>query len=194
MDYSENTSEISNMKTASIITHLAAAALLSTLAILIYAAVQQSYRSAANDPQIQIARDIANDIGLHRAYHDFINSMVNPQQSLAPFIQLYDGSGQLILSGNAINQIPFTIPKGVLTIAKQHGENVVTWQPAAGVRLAAVAEYTGNTDTAYVVAARSLQEVENRERNLRTMVIAAWAVGCCIIAMHGLIQRFIIKQ
>jgi hypothetical protein len=46
------------MKQLSIVTHLAAAIIITVVMLLIYACVQQSYRSSANDPQLQIARDL----------------------------------------------------------------------------------------------------------------------------------------
>jgi hypothetical protein len=75
--------------------------------------------------------------------------------------------------------------------AKQYNENAVTWQPTADVRLATVAEYTMLHDTAYVVVARSMQEVEVWESNLSTMIILSWMIGVGIVAVHWLIQRWI---
>jgi hypothetical protein len=44
------------------ITHLAAIAIVTILCGLIYVSVQQSHRSVANDPQLQIARDISEGL------------------------------------------------------------------------------------------------------------------------------------
>jgi len=48
------------MKQLPVVTHLAAGIIITTIMLLIYACVQQSYRSSANDPQLQIARDLSN--------------------------------------------------------------------------------------------------------------------------------------
>jgi hypothetical protein len=179
-----------NMK-SSIITHLVAATLFSLIILLIYATVQQTYRSAANDPQMQLARDIAGNIRYTRTCHYYADSFVDPRHSLGTFMQLYNEKGQLLFSGGTIHGRAPQIPKGVLENAKQYIENAVTWQPTADVRLATVAEYTRMPDTAYVVVARSLQEVEIRESNLVTMIILSWMIGVGIIAVHWLIQRWI---
>ena len=91
---------------------------------------------------------------------------MDPGHSLGTFMQLYNEKGQLLFSGGTIHSKAPQLPKGVLDNAKQYTENAVTWQPAADVRLATVAEYTRAPDTAYVIVARSLQEVEIRESNL----------------------------
>jgi hypothetical protein len=176
---------------SSIITHLAAAALFSLIMLLIYATVQQTYRSAANDPQMQLARDIASNIRYTRTYHYYADSVVDLRHSLRTFMQLYNEKGQLLFSGGTIQGRAPEIPKGVLDNAKQYIENAVTWQPIADVRLATVAEYTMVPDTAYVVVARSLQEVEIRESNLATMIILSWMIGVGIITVHWLIQRWL---
>lgn len=176
---------------SSIITHVAAIALLSIIMLLIYATVQQTSRSAANDPQMQMARDIARDIRYTRTYRYYSDSAIDAGQSLSTFMQLYNNKGELLFSGGTVHGRAPQIPEGVLNNAKLHQENAVTWQPAADVRLATVAAYTSRPDTAYVVIARSLQEVETREARLTQMVILSWGVGVGIIAVHWLIQRWI---
>ena len=46
------------MKKISFINYSLAIAIITVISGIIYATVQQTYRSGANDPQIQIARDI----------------------------------------------------------------------------------------------------------------------------------------
>jgi hypothetical protein len=53
-----------------------------------------------------------------------------------------------------------TVPKGVLDSAKQNGEDRVSWQPAASVRVAAVIV---SYKDGYVLAGRNMREVEQRE-------------------------------
>src|SRR3954451_541059 len=134
-----------------IFTHLTAAALFSLIMLLIYATVQQTYRSAANDPQMQLARDIAKDIKYTRTCRYYLDSAVDPKQSLGTFMQLYNDKGQLLFSGCTVNGKAPRIPKGVLDNARHYMENAVIWQPTADVRLATVAEYTTRPDTTFVV-------------------------------------------
>jgi len=174
---------------SSIIAHFTAAMLFSLIVGLIYATVQQTYRTAANDPQTGIARDVAHHIRYARTYYYLSDTGIDAGRSLGTFMQLYNQDGKLICSGGTINGKAPAIPKGVLNNAKQSAENAVTWQPASNVRLAAVAAYTGSPDTTFVVVARSLQEVESRESRLVRMILAAWALGLFIIGVHWLVQN-----
>jgi hypothetical protein len=187
-----NTLKHGNMK-SSMLTHITAAMLFSLVVLLVYATVQQTYRSAANDPQMQLARDIADDIKYTRSYRYYLDNAVDPRQSLGTFMQLYNENGQLLFSGGTIHGKAPQIPKGVLDNAKQYTENAVTWQPTADVRLASVTEYTMRPDTAYVVVARSMMEVENREARLTQMIMLIWTIGVGIIAVHWFIQGWINK-
>jgi hypothetical protein len=54
----------------------------------------------------------------------------------------------------------------------------VTWQPAPNVRMATVVvPYSGSNVSGFVVAGRSLREVEVREASLTKMVGLAWIIG-----------------
>jgi hypothetical protein len=64
-------------------------------------------------------------------------------------------------------------PSGVLASASRTQMNVVTWMPESGVRSAIVVARYAN---GYVLAGRSLQQIENRESNLELIVGAACVV------------------
>jgi len=59
----------------------------------------------------------------------------------------------------------------VLSSTKNGSENWVTWQPRGGVRIAAVVV---KSQGGYVLAGRSLREVEKRETNALYQVMAGW--------------------
>ena len=50
------------MKSFNSANYLAATAVVTIFAGFIYAAVQQTYRNTANDPQLQIARDMSEQL------------------------------------------------------------------------------------------------------------------------------------
>jgi hypothetical protein len=176
---------------SSIITPLVAAVLFGLIVLLMYAAVQQACCTTANNQQRGVARDM-NHIKYARTYHFLSDSgEVEVQQGHGTFMQLYNKNGQLIYSGGTINVKAPRLTAGVWDNARQQTESTLTWQPAPTMQLAAVARYTAMPDVAFVVVARSLQEVENCEIRLITMIILFWAVGCGFIAMHWLAQRSI---
>ena len=69
-------------------------AIITVIFGVIYATVQQSYRTAANDPQIQIARDINVKLHQGKPIENFFADTVDIAQSLSTFVALYDASGK----------------------------------------------------------------------------------------------------
>src|SRR5580704_15773867 len=149
---------------------------------LVYTAVQQNYRESADDPQIQLAEDTAAVLNAGRPASGLVlGGVVNMGTSLAPFIIVTDQNRHVIASSGQLNGGTPLPPAGAFEQAAagkgkytdNPHENRITWQPAAGVRVAAViVPYHGG----YVVAARSLREVESRESQLTEYCAAALAV------------------
>ena len=83
--------------------------------------------------------------------------------SLIPFRMVLDETGHPLAWSGEINNLPPELPPGVLDFVRQNGEDRITWQPAPGVRLAAVIVKAGGSHPGFIVAARSLREVEKRE-------------------------------
>jgi hypothetical protein len=145
---------------------------------LLYVTVHQNYRQTANDPQIQMAEDIAARLSNGddpTRYSPMPH--VDIGKSLMPFVMTVDVSGKIIASSAQLNGQSPMIPSGVLEYAKTHGENRVTWQPANGVRLATVVvPFTGKQSSGYVVVGRSLREVERRENQLTASIALGWII------------------
>ncbi len=153
------------------------AALATLLVGLTYVAVQQSYRSGANDPQIQIAEDAAQLLDGGASPESLLpQNPVDMASSLAPFLIIYDSTGSPQSSNATLRGEILTIPLGALEYAKAKGENRVTWQPAPNVRIASVIVPFSGGDGGYVLAGRSLREVEYRVSRLTKMLGLGWFV------------------
>jgi hypothetical protein len=163
------------------------------LALALYAIPQQVLRNGANDPQIQMATDLAAALnrygvsdGLH---HDALlqsgGGLVDMTRSLAPFLIVYDDQGRPLRATAELNGGTPAPPAGVFDYVRQHGEERVSWQPilgsAHGVRVAAVVERVGGAQPGFVLAGRSLREVEMCEEQVRNMA------GLALLGMLGLI-------
>jgi hypothetical protein len=127
-------------------------------------AVQQNYRQSANDPQIQMAEDTAAALN----HGDRPASLVptpklDREHSLAPFIIIVDKQQHILATNADAGSDSALPPSGVFSNANTQGQQRFTWQTEQGVRYATVVTSTSN---GYVVAARSLREVEVREDNL----------------------------
>ncbi|MBX4199913.1 hypothetical protein KW790_00415 [Candidatus Parcubacteria bacterium] len=144
----------------------------------IFGAMQQSSRSSANDPQVALAEDAANYIDNGAPLQSFSqDSKTEVSQSLSPFIIIYDIKGNQIMSTALLNGKDFNVPKGVLESVKNR-ESRVTWQPSPDVRIAAVIVETEKSPNGatYVLAGRSLREVEARIHHIGLELLSGWVV------------------
>lgn len=148
------------------------------LSVLIYAAVQQNYRMNANDPQIQLAEDTASALD-QGATPDAVlpQTQTDISSSLAPFVMVFDKQGQILASSGSFEGGFPTYPQGALFAADKTGENRVTWQPQPDLRFASVVHTTSN---GYVVAARSLREVENRIQQTTFFTGVTWLTALVV--------------
>lgn len=151
------------------------AIIVSGLSGLTYAAIQQDIRQGADDPQIQMAEDIAAKLANGQQVQNVVPAdKVDIAISLAPYIIVFDATGKPIASSAQLDgQIP-TIPAGVFDSVRQSGEDKITWQPRPGVRSAVVVTQFGGSKPGFVLAGRSLREVEKREDDILYIVLLGW--------------------
>ena len=182
------------------------------VSLLAYMAVQQNYRQSLNDPQIQMAEDAARYLAKDYTPVAVVpkGEMVDIAKSLAPWIAVYDESGQSLESSGVLNDAPPQPPAGVFEYArgaigdltdvrrvplgeKMAGENRVSWMPRSDVRSAIVVVHIpGNKG--FVVAGRNMREVEERERQLGTMVMLGWLVTIIGSLMASFCAAYVVKK
>jgi hypothetical protein len=158
---------------------------------LVYLTVQQSLRMGANDPQIQLAEDAASNLNAGASVESVVSStQVEIADSLAPFLIVFDNTGKVLASSATLHGTVPVYPPGVLDYTRQKGQDRVTWQPEAGVRMATVVVGYKN---GFVMAGRSLREVENRETTTEQLsgaaMLAIWIATFVVIALGELIGR-----
>ena len=157
------------------------AAVTTLLSGLIYLAVQQSLRWGANDPQIQMAEDAAAVLAAGNAPESVLPAtQVEISGSLAPFMVIYNDSGEPLGSSAKLNGLTPALPHGIFDYTRQKGEDRVSWQPVAGVRIAAVVVAYGGVQPGFVLAGRSLREVEIRENQVEQITAIAWLVTLAV--------------
>lgn len=170
--------------------------IITGLSGMIYVVVQQDLRIGANDPQIQLAEDAATTLGNGGSVQSVVpGEKVDIASSLAPYIMVFDESGKPIASSAVLNGQTPTIPQGIFTSVRQNGEDRVTWQPQNGVRSAIVMTHFQGASSGFVVAGRSLREVEIREDQLLQLVGLGWfatvvATFVALLLVLGKIPRF----
>lgn len=142
------------------------------LCFIIYAVVQQDMRQGANDPQIQMAEDAAAQLASGQQAQTVVPAQtVDIATSLAPYLIIFDDTGKPIASSAQLNGQTPTIPSGIFDYVRQNGEDRITWQPQPGVRSAIVVTQFKGTHSGFVVAGRSLREVEIREDDALHMTL-----------------------
>ena len=168
---------------------LVLAGISTVLALFLYAIPQQVLRQGANDPQLELAGNLAAQLDQGDAPADVVSATkVDIAHSLSAFVIVYDDHGVPIASQALLNGAAPVPPQGVFGYVRQHREERVSWQPVLGtqhpVRVAAVVlrvEHIGSGGAGFVLAGRSLRQVEEREDQVVKMAGLAW------VAMLGLI-------
>lgn len=159
-------------------TWLPFALLLTLVCGMIYGTVQQVYRQSANDPQIQMAEDTAAALEKGAKPTRLIgDNSIDMAKSLAPYTVMYDDELNPLAANVIIDGATPRPPRGVFEYARAHGEDRLTWQPQPGVRSAIVVVHYGGTKSGFVLAGRSLREVEIRESRLVLSLEIGWLVS-----------------
>ena len=158
---------------------------------LAYLTVQQSLRMGANDPQVQMAENAASALNDGASVDAVVPSTdVEITNSLTTFVIVFDDSGKVLASSASLHGAVPSYPLGVLDYTRQKGQDRVTWQPEVGVRMATVVV---RYDNGFVLAGRSLREVEKRESQVEQLsglaMLVIWTVTLFVTVLGELIDR-----
>ena len=167
--------------------------LLTTGALGAYIVMQQVERLGANEPQLQLAEDAAAALARGRSPSAVVGpDTVDVAHSLAPFVLVLDDAGAPLASSGQLDGRAPVPPQGVLAAVRSSGEERVTWAPRPGVRLASVVVRTQGAQGAFVVAARSLRETEQRIATIGRLILAGWLAGALGLTVAvALAARFV---
>lgn len=165
---------------------VAAAAVTTVVFGSIYVTGQQILRQSANEPQTYQAQLVANQLN-HGATPQLLtqSKFAVDADSLAPFIIIYNANGKVAASQVTIDGSAPVIPIGVLRNSDNTAYHAVTWQPRSDIRLASITVHAKNY---YVVAARSLVDVEHRVAMLGLLVAFGWGVSMIVLGAAYLLQ------
>lgn len=150
------------------------AAAITLLSGLIYIVSQQQLRLSANDPQIQLAEDIAVELSQGISPAALVGQKkIDISQSLAPYIIIFDLNGRPIAGSGRLGGTLPQVPQGVFDYVLEHQEDRITWEPQFGVRSAVVVTKYAR---GFVLVGRSLKEIERREVFVQTQVEIIWFI------------------
>src|SRR3974390_1200710 len=116
--------------------YFTAMVIITVMTGMMYVNVQQSYRTNADDPQIQLANEINASLRTGRPFEKLWPDSIDIQGSLGIFAVLYDEHALPLKSSALLDgKIP-QLPPGVFEFTKNQAEDRITWQPRSGVRIA----------------------------------------------------------
>lgn len=159
------------------------AAAIAGLAGLAYLVGQQIIRVGyGNQPQVQMAEDAAAALAGGASANSLVSDTpVDMSRSLAPFLIMYDSAGKVTASSGRLDGQTPALPSGVLDYAKSHGENRLTWSPRVpDVRIAAVVVPVNGGSQGYVLAGRSMRELEKSEDLVQLQAMTAMLVTLAV--------------
>jgi len=163
--------------------------IVTLISLTICAAVQQSYRANANDPQIEAVRQITDVLSKGAPPEAIIgdNADVDLSNSMSLFVIIFDKDGKALVSNARLNdQIP-TPPPGIFDTVREKGEYRVTWELEKDVRIASVIQKAGD-DKGFVLAGRSLKEVDSRVDDLSKITLVSWLI---LLALSALLAKML---
>ena len=150
----------------------------------IYGVGQQIQRTDANYPQVQLAQDAATALNTGAQKLSITQGKVEMASSLASFVNVYGKEGAVVAgSGLLDGQVP-TPPIGILKAADHVDYHAVTYEPKAGVRIAAVVVAS---EKYYILSGRSLKYVEQNETTTLNIVAAGEVASLFVLATCYLI-------
>jgi hypothetical protein len=139
-------------------------AAVTLMAGLIYLIDQQQIRLEGNNPQVQMAEDAAAALSAGKTGNALLSTeKVEISQSLAPYLMVYDAGGNQLVGNAVLHGAVPSIPPGIFDSVRKNGEDRVTWQPEVGVRQAAVIVPVNGGAGGFVLAGRSMRELEALE-------------------------------
>jgi hypothetical protein len=153
------------------------AVVITAMCGLVYLTAQQLLRMGANEPQIQMAEDAAGLLAKGATVESVLPANeVELSESIAPFLIVFNEAGVPVASSAVLHGQEVTIPAGIFDYVRENGEDRVTWQPEAGVRIASVVVGINGGAKGFVLAGCSLREAEARVDQMGQIAGLAWIV------------------
>jgi len=146
----------------------------------IYGVVQQSQRREANYPQVQLAEDAAAALDRGTSPQKLMAGRVDMSHSLAPFVIIYNRSGDVVAGSGYLDRHVPRAPLGMLANARSKIYHAITWQPRSDVRIASVTVAAGKY---YVLSGRSLTEVEKNESRSFQLSLMGGVISAVILGL-----------
>lgn len=153
------------------------------LLLFSYVAVQQSLRLGLNEPQLQMAQDIAAQLNSDKSTPQSLvpTTIIDESQSLSPFVTIINKNGDVLATSGKIGDVVPLPPLSAFEDSQKRSNHWFTWQHDDGkVRDAAVVVPFNGKQSGYVLVARSTAQVEDTIGHIT--VLAGWTLLGILVA------------
>ncbi|HEU5114340.1 MAG TPA: hypothetical protein VFT82_01080 [Candidatus Paceibacterota bacterium] len=155
--------------------------IITAIFLTIYAAMQQSIRLGANEPQTALAEDAAVALSKGAIPTSVVPpGLFDPSLSPSSFVAVYNDAGEVLESSGVLNGKIYPVPTGVFSSLASNDTRALTLEPEQGVRVASVIVRWNNPKTGksgFVLAGRSLNIDENIVRKIGLMILLGYAAS-----------------
>jgi hypothetical protein len=141
-----------------------------------YAMAQQSTRMSADDLPLTTSQVAKQELQNGSNAKDVVPTLkTDLRYDSTVFMIITDNSQHVVASSaNLDGQIPLP-PLGVFDYTNSHGNDVFTWEPSTGVRLATrVTMYGKSPNDGYIITGQSLKPFEDRISTYTWISLIAW--------------------
>jgi hypothetical protein len=135
-----------------------------------------SLRNGGDRQPLQLVARAAGQLTTGSPPGSVLPPVINMASNPAPFVIVYDPQHHVLASSGRLGGRTPALPAGVLVWVASHGQERITWQPAPGLREAAIIEPYLGPHPGFVLAAQSLQTISAQQRSL------TWSVACIWLA------------
>ncbi|HAG27614.1 TPA: hypothetical protein DCG61_02440 [Patescibacteria group bacterium] len=156
---------------------VALVALVSVLFISICYSARTVFRQQANDPQIEVTEQVAGIVRQGVPIDAIVSSaeQIDLNSSKALFVMIFDNERSLAGSSAQLNGEAPSVPSEVFDKTNEMGEYRFDFEPSESLKFAGVMKKID--DSAYVLAGRSLSEMETRAAALEQPLWIGWIIS-----------------
>ncbi len=158
--------------------YLLSAIILTGLFSTMYVLVQQQGRMLANDTPTLLATQVAKQLDAGLGLASVNMGATDLANNPVPFVIVYDKQGKAVGGSGYLDKKLAVAPKSMLQHAKTNRNNIVTWQPKAGVRIASV---TVAAKDYYVLGGQSLKSTEDHATQLLKLTALGYTVSLVLL-------------
>ncbi|MBP6858294.1 MAG: hypothetical protein KBC33_00465 [Candidatus Pacebacteria bacterium] len=151
---------------------------------------QHMIRTATDDSLVGVAQHVVDALVQSGSYDiptEYHNLEID--MSINPFVIVFDSSNEIRFTTGYIDRRTPVPPLTVFDRVRDGREYRFSWEPAPGVRIAAIAVRFDGESSGFVLVGKSLTETEERIDDIATMYMIGWAALTAALLVFSVMLR-----